>query len=87
MLVTRQVIAEKLTSYLNHSTSLESLVDWAEQVMQEGDFDGVDGETVRDIVGRLGVADVKAFGLTWEDCEGFLQRLGYTVRVEVMAQG
>jgi len=34
-------------------------------------------------VSRLGVADVKAFGLTWEDCEQFLKQLGYSVRVEV----
>ena len=34
----------------------------------------------------LGVADVKAFGLTWEDCEWFLSQLGYTVRIEVVAE-
>ncbi|MFZ3382697.1 MAG: hypothetical protein WA144_02110 [Candidatus Methanoperedens sp.] len=25
----------------------------------------------------------KAFGMTWEDCEYFLSRLGYQVRVDV----
>ena len=40
---------------------------------------------LREIVSRLGVADVKVFGLTWEDCEQFLTQLGYKVRVEVTA--
>jgi hypothetical protein len=31
------------------------------------------------------VADVRAFGLTWEDCENHLDRLGYCTRVEVFA--
>lgn len=87
MLVTRQTVADQLASYLHHATPLEALVDWAEGVMQEGDIDKVDGETIPDIIGRLGVAEVKTFGLTWEDCERFLQRLGYDVRVEVVAQG
>ncbi len=86
MQVTRQMVADNLTAYLHHRLTLAELVDWAEQEMQEGDFDEADFETLRDIVGRLGVADVKAFGLTWEECEQFLQRLGYSVRVEVVAQ-
>jgi hypothetical protein len=47
-------------------------VDWAESTMMEADFDERDYEILRDIVSRLGLADVKAFGMTWEDCEGFL---------------
>jgi hypothetical protein len=86
MVVTRQMIADKLTAYLHHRLTLVELVDWTEQMMQEGDFDEADCETLRDIVSRLGVADVRAFGLTWDECERFLQRLGYAVRVEVVAQ-
>ena len=43
-------------------------------------FDGDGYEVIRDIVSRLGVADVRAFGLTWEDCEQLLGRLGCTDR-------
>ena len=53
--------------------------------MMEDDFQQENYETIREIVGRLGVADVKAFGLTWENCENFLNRLGYAVRIEVVA--
>ena len=37
----------------------------------------------RDIVSRVGLGDVKAFGITWEDCENFLLRLGYHLSVKV----
>ena len=63
--------------------TMSPAVEWAEEAMMEGDFGPSRFEVVRDIVSRLGVADVRAFGLTWEDCEAFLGRLGCTIRVEV----
>lgn len=76
-------IAIKLTDYLNHRISLHELVVWAEQAMMDGDFVGKDWKTIRDVVARIGVADVWAFGLTWEDCEKSLMGLGYRAKVEV----
>jgi len=55
-------------------------------MMEEGFEEGYLGE-LRDIIGRLGLADVERFGLTWEDCENYLARLGYRVRVEVSEVG
>jgi len=52
--------------------------------MMEADFDDQDLNDLREIVGRVGLADTKAFGLTWEDCEHFLSRLGYRVNVQVV---
>jgi hypothetical protein len=63
--------------------NLESLVEWAENVMMEEDFDEHDVAVLREVVGRIGVANVKEFGLTWEDCEVALTRLGYQVQVRV----
>ena len=40
---------------------------------------------LRYVISRLGVADVRAFGLTWEDCENLIERLGCRARVEVFA--
>jgi hypothetical protein len=37
------------------------------------------------VIARLGVADVRAFGLAWEDCEALLRELGFSPRVEVVA--
>ena len=41
------------------------------------------GTRAGDVVARLGLADVRAFGLTWEDCEAFLSRLGYRAKIDV----
>lgn len=83
MNITRQDVVRKLMDCLNHRVGLSELVDWAERVMREGEFMGKDWETLRDIVSRMGLADVRAFGLTWEECEGFLERLGYRAQVIV----
>lgn len=85
LIITSKDVAKKLIAYLHHKLDLAQLVDWAEKVMMDGDFQKEDLETIREIVSRLGVADVKTFGLTWEDCENFLNQLGYEVRIEVVA--
>ena len=84
-MITNHSVARKLEDYLCHRLTLAELVEWAEQVMMEEEFDEINLDTLRDIVSRLGLADVRAFGLTWEDCEAFLSRLGYQVHVEVLA--
>lgn len=83
MKITRKDVAQKIIDYLHHRITLAELVDWAESIMMEGDFDSMDFETLRDIVSRLGLADVKKVGMTWEDCENFLSRLGFQARVIV----
>ncbi len=83
MKITRQKIAEKLIDYLHHRITLSDLVDWAEEGMMEAEFDDTDVRNLADIVGRVGLADVREFGLTWEDCEAFLSRLGYRVDITI----
>ncbi len=84
-MVTRADVEKKLLTYLNRNTTLVELVDWAEQTMMEGEFEPKDTDLLADIIARLGLADVREFGLTWEDCYDFLTRLGYQVRVTAMA--
>ena len=83
-MITRDTLASQLRDYLQHRTTRAALVDWAERAMMEEEFDDRDFETVRDITSRLGFADVREFGLTWEDCEGYLSRLGYRASVDVI---
>ena len=52
--------------------------------MMDEEFDLHDVDTTRDITARLGLADVREFGLTWEDCAAFLSRLGYEAKVDVI---
>ncbi len=81
---TRDEVIDKLADYLHHRITLGQLVDWAEQVMMEGmegDFAPDEYEGVREVVARLGLADVRAFGLTWEECEALAGRLEYRAQV------
>jgi hypothetical protein len=51
--------------------------------MKDADFENGYFELLRDTFARIGLADVREFGLTWDDCYDYLHRLGYDVRVEV----
>ena len=85
MSVTKQAVAERIAAYLQHRIALPQLVDWAEKAMMDGEFDDQDSATIAAVVTRLGVADVRAFGLTWADCEELLAKLGFSARVEIVA--
>jgi len=83
MKITRKDVARKITDYLHHQITLAELVDWAENMMMEADFESQDIEALREVVSRLGMADIKEFGMTWEDCEYFLSRIGYIASIMV----
>ena len=85
MKITKRLAADKLIAYLHHQLTIADLVDWAENAIRDEEFANDGFEDIRDVVARLGVADVRAFGLTWEDCESLLKKLGYSARVEVAA--
>lgn len=85
-LVTRESVAEKLGAYLRHDLSLVALVDWAESALMSSDFDPAHLTTIRDAIARIGTADVRTFGLVWEDCEQLLSRLGYSAQVNIVAR-
>ena len=83
--ITHQMVADKLAAYLQHDLLLADLVAWAESAMMEEEFDPQHFTAIRDVVARLGVADVRAFGLTWDDCEQLLKQLGYAAHIQIMA--
>jgi hypothetical protein len=84
MAITRQIVANRIADYLGHRASLSELVDWAEQQIMDAEFES---PVVRDAVAGLGLADVRAFGLTWEDFQRILSDLGYAARVEIAMTG
>jgi hypothetical protein len=84
-MITKQSVAEKIGSWLRHEISEADLVDWAEEAIRDGEFAEMDAGELAAVVGRLGLADVKEFGLSWGDCEALLHQLGYTVKVEITA--
>jgi hypothetical protein len=77
-------VGEKIAGYLRHEISRTQLVDWAENIMLKGNLAERDADTLTTVVSHLGLADVRAFGLTWEDCEEYLRQLGYSARVKVV---
>lgn len=85
MTITREAIAATLKQYLRHEIALGVLGDEAEAAMLAGDFEETHHDAIRNAAARLGVADVRAFGLPWEDCEQILHSLGFTARVEIVA--
>ena len=85
MPITKQTVADKIAAYLRHDIALAELVSWAEEAMMEGEFSEKEMTAISDVMSRLGVADVRAFGLAWEDCEQLLRQLGYTARVDIVA--
>ena len=87
MTITKQTVANQLAAYLHHEITLAQLVDWAENALLDGAFAARDATVLSAVIARLGLADVRAFGLTWDDCEQFLAQLGYTAHVEVLAVG
>ena len=85
MIITKQTVADKIAAYLHHEITLAQLVDWAERAVMDGDLAERDAATLSAVIARLGVSDVRAFGLAWEDCEDLLRQRGGARRVEVVA--
>ncbi|MEW6108479.1 MAG: hypothetical protein AB1632_04815 [Nitrospirota bacterium] len=84
MMVTRKILAEMLMKYINREIGLTVLIDWAEDMINEADFEDKNFELIKDILAHIGLSDVREFGLTWDDCYNYLHKLGYDVKVELI---
>ncbi len=84
MLVTKLTVASQIAAYLRREMTLGQLVDWAEHTLMDAELDERHIQTLSAALARLGVADVRAFGLTWEDCQELLRQLGFASRVELV---
>lgn len=81
-MINRQMVQDKLLSYLNEQITLAQLVDWAENSFIDGWFEPEeDASVLRDIMAYLAAADTSAFPLTWDVCLDFMKRLGLPIRV------
>ena len=84
-MLTKKIIVENLLAYLQHRLSSTELVNWAENKLVEGSYEDDEFHTIRNILAQLGLADVKAFGLEYQDCEAIMQKLGYTLEVKALS--
>jgi hypothetical protein len=81
-MITKQETASKIMAYLQHQIGLTQLVNWAENVIAEDELEKGEEPVLMEVLSLLGLADVKSFGLNWEDCESIMNKLGYKIRVE-----
>ena len=84
-MITKKIIADKLLAYLQHLLPLEDLVNWAEHALMNSSYDDDNSHTIRNTLSQLGLADVKAFGLEWKDCEVIMEKLGFKLEVNALA--
>ena len=80
MIITRKILARMLIKYINREIDLSNLINWAEDMIVDANFEDEHFELLRDILARIGLADVREFGLSWDD---YLHKLGYDIKVEV----
>ena len=85
MTITKSIAAQKIFACLNGKLSLKKLVDWPETAIMERNLAEKDMDVLMEVLGKLGLSDVRSFGLTWEDCQALMKHLGYSLQVEMEA--
>jgi len=86
MTISRNQLAEKILSYLQQTITLSELVDWTEDTFAEGEPEEAYFDQICEVTSRLGLADIVAFGLSLQDCEQMLNKLGYKANIKVQLQ-
>ena len=84
MTLTKKMVAAQIAAYRHPELSVAELVAWAEPALMDGDLAAREAGAIAPVIARLGVADVRAFGLTWADWEALLPQPGYPPRVDVV---
>jgi hypothetical protein len=84
-MITKKIVADKLLAYLQHRITLADLVDWAEHSLIDSSYEDDKDHIIRNTLSQLGLADVKAFGLEWKDCEAMMGSLGFRLEVKALA--
>ncbi|MCL5028893.1 MAG: hypothetical protein M1480_07720 [Bacteroidetes bacterium] len=81
MTISKKILANKLSDYLNNKIKKDELVDWCEHAMMEDIFES---ENVQQIVASIGLMDTNNFEVTYEDLTSMLNQLGFKLKVEVL---
>ena len=85
-MITKQTVTHQLQQYLDGRLSQEDLVAWAETAMMGDEpLAKTDAATLADILSKLGLSDVREFGLTWQVIRDMLDQLGFNAHVELQA--
>jgi hypothetical protein len=71
------MIANLLIDYLNHSIDVTYLTSKCEEWVNNAGLEEGNEDVLMNVLSKLGLADVKAFGLGIEEIEHYFQLLGY----------
>lgn len=82
-MITKETVMQRTQDYLLLKISLRSLIEWAEDSFMQADFDEKDATIISDILSKIGVSNVKNFGIQWDEWNEFLSKLGYEIRIEL----
>ncbi len=74
MLITSEFVSERLRQFQSGRITLEALVAWAEQAMDEEEI----APEATEVVARIGLADVPEFALEPSDLESLQRKLAHT---------
>jgi len=80
----RSEVATKIEAFLHHQMTICELVDWCESQMTHVEYEDSEDSEVREVINQIGDDHVRVFGLSWEDCEDMLSRLGYSVEMRLV---
>ena len=83
-MITKKIIADKILAYLQHRMSIDELTDWAERSLFNSSYEDDKFHTIRNTLAKLGLADVKTFGLEWKECEAIMEKLGFKLEVNAL---
>ena len=84
-MITRKIIAENLLAYMQGKISLKQIVSWAEDAMMDSDFENNHEREISETLAKIGLIDVNTFGLLWEDCDNIIHKLGFNVKIDLVA--
>jgi len=84
MKITKKHLISRIRAYLNHQIGKDELVAWAENSLMDGEFPESEASALASALSRIGLMDVREFGLNWDDFEDILNEIGYKARVELI---
>ena len=83
-MISRKTVADKLLSYIQGGITLIELVHWAESSLMDANFESGFEKEIAEVLGRIGLIDVNNFGLSWQDCDMLIHKLGYSFKIDLV---
>jgi len=77
MIITKEILTDKIITFLNHEIQDTEFAIWAENAMLNDEYEEKYFDTISDALSRIGVINVKSFELKVADFLNILINLEY----------